>query len=171
MGLAGGAEPVEVTADSLIAAAEWVDDYAKPMAERVYGDAALPVSERDASVLAKYIRRAKLRSINKRELKRSPHKSHLPSLRDTQAMDAAVELLVDAGWLLPNPSRDGVGAANGKTTSSILLCWSPERWVGATMQNRFRAPGTIGTIGPKAPQHRLLALMSLIARHSIPRGR
>ena len=105
----GGAEPAEISADALIAAAAWVDDYAKPMAERVYGDAALPEVERHAAMLAKYIRKAKLRTINKRELKRSPHKSWLPGLRDTPAMDAAVELLVDAGWLLPNPSRDGGG--------------------------------------------------------------
>ncbi|MEO6151671.1 MAG: DUF3987 domain-containing protein [Croceibacterium sp.] len=103
----GGTEPTSVSAEALIAAAAWVDDYAKPMAERVYGDAALPVAERDASVLAKYIRKAKLKTINKRELKRSPHKSRLPNLRDVQAMDAAVELLVDAGWLLASPSREG----------------------------------------------------------------
>jgi putative DNA primase/helicase len=103
----GGAEPAEVSADALVAAAAFVDDYCKPMAERVYGDAALPVVERNASMLAKYVRKAKLRTVNKRELKRSPHKSSLPALRDPQAMDAAVDLLVDAGWLLPNPSRDG----------------------------------------------------------------
>jgi hypothetical protein len=105
----GGAEPVEVSATSLIAAAGWVDDYAKPMAERVYGDAALPEAERNAAVLAKYLRKLGEREINKRSLRRSPHKSRLPGLRETQAMDAAVELLVDAGWLLPNPSREGGG--------------------------------------------------------------
>mgnify|MGYP001281818432 CR=1 FL=1 len=104
---AGGAEPSEISADSLIAAAEFVDDYAKPMAERVYGDAALPVVERNAAVLARYIRREGFRTINKRTLKQSPHKSRLPGLRDAQAMDAAVEHLVDAAWLNPTPSRDG----------------------------------------------------------------
>lgn len=103
----GDAEPAEVSAESLIAAADWVDSYAKPMAERVYGDAALPLVERNAAILAKYIRKNRLRSVNKRELKRSPHKSALPGLREASAMDAAVELLVDAGWLLSAPSRDG----------------------------------------------------------------
>lgn len=102
-----GAEPVEVSADALIAAATWVDDYAKPMAERVYGDAALPAVERHAATLAKYIRRQGFREINKRTLKQSPHKSALPGLRDAAIMDAAVECLVDAGWLLPHHSRDG----------------------------------------------------------------
>ncbi|HKX78233.1 MAG TPA: YfjI family protein [Novosphingobium sp.] len=106
-GWSGGPEPREVSADSLIAAAQWVDDYAKPMAERVYGDAALPAVERNASVLARYIRRTGLTTINKRELKQSPHKSKLAGLRDQRLMDEAVEYLVTAGWLIAKPSRDG----------------------------------------------------------------
>ena len=103
----GGAEPAEVSADALIAAAAWVDDYAKPMAERVYGDAALPEVEWHAAMLAKYIRKHGFREINKRTLKQSPHKSRLPGLREAKAMDAAVEYLEEAGWLMPNRSRDG----------------------------------------------------------------
>lgn len=105
----GGAEPGEVSAASLAAAAEWVDAYAKPMAERVYGDAALPEVERNASLLGRYIRKTGMRSINKRELRRSPHKSKLPGLRERAALDDAVGLLCDAGWLRENPSRDGGG--------------------------------------------------------------
>lgn len=108
----GGAEPSEVSEDALIAAAGFCDDYCKPMAERVYGDAALPLVERNAAVLARYIRRQGFRTINKRTLKRSPHKSSLPGLREAQAMDAAVEHLVDAGWLNPTPIRDG--GTNGR---------------------------------------------------------
>lgn len=115
----GGAEPNEVSAESLIAAASFVDDYAKPMAERVYGDAALPVVERNAAVLAKYIRKQGFQSINKRTLKQSPHKSRLPGLRDAQAMDAAIACLVEADWLLPNPSRDG--ATPGRERADFLV--------------------------------------------------
>ena len=103
----GGAEPTEVSAASLVAAGKWVDDYAKPMAERVYGDAALPEVERNAATLARYIRRAQLRQINKRDLKRTPHKSKLPNLRDKDAMDGAVEYLVGAGWLQESGTREG----------------------------------------------------------------
>lgn len=103
----GGAEPSEVSEDALIAAAGFCDDYCKPMAERVYGDAALPPVERNAAVLARYIKRQGFRTINKRTLKRSPHKSSLPGLREAQAMDAAVDHLVDAGWLNPAPTREG----------------------------------------------------------------
>ncbi|MBE5074250.1 DUF3987 domain-containing protein [Erythrobacteraceae bacterium E2-1 Yellow Sea] len=104
---AGGPEPREVSFESLVAAARFVDDYAKPMAQRVYGDAALPDAERNAAMLARYIRKQAFQTINKRALKQSPHKSHLPGLRNAQMMDAAIEHLVDAAWLLPNPSREG----------------------------------------------------------------
>ncbi|MFC4293554.1 DUF3987 domain-containing protein [Novosphingobium tardum] len=104
---AGGAEPREVSNASLSAAALWVDDYAKAMAERVYGDAALPVSERNAALLARYIRKNNLTEINKRELKRHPHKMHLKALRDASAMDAAILHLEEAGWLICDGARDG----------------------------------------------------------------
>lgn len=105
----GGAEPTAVSPESLAGAAEFVDDYAKPMAQRVYGDAALPLSERNAAVLARYIRKHRLRAINKRDLKRSPHKAHLPGLRQAQALDAAIEHLVDAAWLLRADTGDDPG--------------------------------------------------------------
>lgn len=105
----GGQEPREVSRASIYAAAEFVDDYAKPHAERVYGDAALPLVERNAAVLARYIVKWGLRSINLRELKQSPHKSALPSLRQKAAMDDAVAHLVDANWLRPDLSREGGG--------------------------------------------------------------
>lgn len=103
----GGLEPREVSLDTLAAAAEWVDDYAKPMAARVYGDASLPLADRNASTLARYIVKSKLRTVNKRELKRSPHKSALPGLRDAKHMDAAFDVLIDADWLMPAGTREG----------------------------------------------------------------
>ena len=115
----GGPEPVEVSAESLIAAAAFVDDYAKPMAERVYGDAALPKVERLAAVLARYIVKADLRRINKRELKQSPHKTKLPGLRDADVMNRVVEYLVDANWLRPEPTREG--ATPGKPKGDYLV--------------------------------------------------
>jgi putative DNA primase/helicase len=76
----GREEPPEVSAASLIASAEWVDDYAKPMAERVYGDAALPQVERNAAVLARYIVKQGFRTINLR---------HLSALRTRAACPAS----------------------------------------------------------------------------------
>ena len=77
------------------------------MAERVYGDAALPADERHAAVLARYIVKQRLTRINKRTLKQSPHKSRLPGLRSADTMNRVIDCLVDAGWLMPSPSREG----------------------------------------------------------------
>ena len=109
----GGEEPRHISLDSLIAAAGFVDDYAKPMAQRVYGDAALPAAERNAAVLARYIRKQGFATINKRELKRSPHKSHLSALRTAAVMDAAVAHLVDSGWLLSADEGNPHGRPRG----------------------------------------------------------
>lgn len=101
----GGDEPRSVTARSLIAAAAFVDDYAKPMAQRVYGDAALPKVERDAAVLARYLIRLNQRVVNKRALSRSPHKSEHGLRGD--ALGDALEHLATADWLRDASARDG----------------------------------------------------------------
>jgi hypothetical protein len=64
-------------------------------------------------VLARYIVKAGLRKLNKRELKRSPHKSALPTLRDAKAMDAALEVLEDAGWIKSAAAQAGPGRPSG----------------------------------------------------------
>ena len=107
--MTGGPEPRDISLETIEAAADWIDSYAKPMAERVYGDAALPVAERDAAMLARYLAKMGLRTFNKRELKRSPHKTALRSLRDAKAMDAALEVLADGALILPTGKRDGEG--------------------------------------------------------------
>lgn len=109
----GGEEPRQISLNSLVAAAGFADDYAKPMALRVYGDAALPEAERNAAVLARYVRKDGLTTINKRDLKRSPHKSHLSALRTAAAMDAAISHLVDSGWLLSTDDGNSQGRPRG----------------------------------------------------------
>lgn len=108
-----GPEPAEVSVQSITAACGFVDDYAKPMAERVYGDAGLPPVERQAALLARYIVKQGFSTINLRTLKRSPHKSALAALRNGEAMKGAAEFLVDAAWLLPDPSREGGSVGRG----------------------------------------------------------
>lgn len=104
--LNGGREPDSISIDTIAAAAEFVDKYAKPMALRVYGDASLPVVERNAAILARYIIKNQFQRINARDLKRAPHKSQLPTMRMAQPLDEALAYLVDAGWLRESPSRN-----------------------------------------------------------------
>jgi hypothetical protein len=104
---AGGAEPDCVSARSVAGAIKWIEDYAKPMAQRVYGDAAVPQAERQAALLARYIRKLGEAEVNMRALRLHPHKQHLKPLQDKGATESAFEALVDAGWLMPHHSRDG----------------------------------------------------------------
>ncbi|MDQ0840218.1 hypothetical protein QFZ54_004071 [Sphingomonas faeni] len=46
-----GHEPTTISAATLVGVLGFVDDYAKPSAVRVFGDAALPLSERNAAAL------------------------------------------------------------------------------------------------------------------------
>lgn len=100
----GGKVPTIIGAQTLEHVADFVGDYVLPMAERVYGDAALPPVERNAATLARYITRYRLKSINARDLKRE---ARLPGLREAAEIDPAIDALIEANWLRPSPSRQG----------------------------------------------------------------
>ena len=104
---AGGAEPGEISTRSVAAAIKWVEDYAKPMAQRVYGDAAVSVADRNAALLARYIVKHGLTDVNMRDMRLAPHKRYLKPLLEKGAMEEAFEVLTGSGWLRPNPSREG----------------------------------------------------------------
>ena len=117
----GGSEPKSISRSTLEAAADFVADYAIPMAERVYGDAALPPVERNAATLARHIKRHKLVSINTRNLQR---KDRLPGLAESADIDPAIEALVDAGWLRAEPRR--TGATTGRPSRDYSV--NPAVW-------------------------------------------
>jgi len=100
--------PVEIGAEAFAAACDLVADYFMPMAERVYGDAAAPLAERNAATLAKWILRTKAREVYVRELQREVR---LPGLRDARSIRAAADLLVEADWLKPPPDGGQAGRA------------------------------------------------------------
>ena len=103
--VSGSPEPKTISARTLAAVCEFVDGYAKPSALRVFGDAALPIVERHAATLARYIRRHKMHRINAREMKRPPHR--LPGMTEAGPLNAAIEFLTEANWLHPIGSRAG----------------------------------------------------------------
>lgn len=109
-------EPASVSRWSVGCALTYADDYAKPMALRVFGDAALPPVERNAAVLARYIRKHKPAKVNSREVSRN---YRLPGLKDAAAIKDALEWLTDADWLRPAPSRDGGSA--GRNRADFLV--------------------------------------------------
>ena len=94
-------EPLGVGERSLGFAAHFIDDYFKPMAQRVYGDAALPEVERHASAIAKRICRERSPKVNARQIYRQwkPH-----GVREPGKAKAALAFLVESGWLIPDPA-------------------------------------------------------------------
>jgi hypothetical protein len=100
----GAREPATISLQTLVAVLGFVDDYAKPSALRVFGDAALPEVERNAAALARYILKIGAERINAREIQRS---SGIATLKVAGDVEMATEALVDAGWLRSMPSRDG----------------------------------------------------------------
>jgi len=101
--------PTRISRKAFIAAAALVEDYFVPMAERVYGDAALPEDERLAAIVARWIVSARLAEktpaiLNARELRRT---ARLPGLREAETVRAALTTLVEADWFVPIPARSG----------------------------------------------------------------
>lgn len=100
----GGPEPTSISVATIEAVTFFVEDYAKPMALRVFGDAALPPAEKNAATLARYIQKYKLRRVNARDLRRT---ARLPGLKEAEPMREALALLVDANWLAEDGRRQG----------------------------------------------------------------
>ena len=103
----GGVEPQTISAKTIAAVAEFVDEYAKPMAMRVFGDAVLRPVERNAATLARLILKHRLKIVNARDLKRAPYKQYLPGMREADPLNDALAFLVEADWLKSVGSRAG----------------------------------------------------------------
>jgi putative DNA primase/helicase len=100
----GRDEPRSVSAKTLGATIDFVEDYAKPAALRVFGDAALPAVERNAAMFARYILRHKVRRFNARKMVKD---CKLPGFRDAGVMGDVVSFLDDADWLKAVGHREG----------------------------------------------------------------
>lgn len=98
----GTPEPTEISDGALGGAAVLCDEFFKPMAARAFGDAALPEVERDAAHLAKWVDSAKPKKINARQIRRD---GRVPGTNEASRIHAAVEFLVESGWLRPAPTR------------------------------------------------------------------
>jgi len=101
--LTQGDPPRQITVAAALGAIAMISNYLTPMAERVFGDAALPQAERNATTIARWIVRERPDIFNVRDLRRKK----LPGLQKAEHVRAAVAELVEASWLLPVPSREG----------------------------------------------------------------
>jgi hypothetical protein len=102
----GGKEPEEVSLPTVQRAIHLVESYVKPMSAKVYGDTALPIDERNATTVARWLLAKGDDRLNARNLRRT---AGLPGLHEPQAVDAAIAILVDANWLKPSAIGHGPG--------------------------------------------------------------
>jgi Protein of unknown function (DUF3987) len=120
-------EPDSIGRAAINAAAALVDDYFKPMAERAFGDAALPDDERGAMTIGRWLRAQTDRPcrINARALQRRK----LPGLRQAHQVSAALKVLEDAGISRFTPTRDGDTAGRHRADYDI----NPALWENSTL--------------------------------------
>lgn len=88
-------EPAEIGEAAMATAIEMMASYFLPMAERVFGDAAVPVVETNAAILARHLREHNLSVFNASKLRTTIG----GPLRYGAAMDAACAELEDAGLI------------------------------------------------------------------------
>lgn len=97
------AEPSAISPEAVTAAADLLNAYFLPMAERVFGDAVIPASERRGMSLARYLRQYRLREFNARDARRQIG----GALREATDMEAACKQLVEAGLIRLRSTRSG----------------------------------------------------------------
>ena len=95
-----GGGPVEISAKSVAGAIELLTGYVQPMARRIYGEAALPKVERDATALARHLM-SKIRreGVPERISARDIQRARIEGLRTADEVKAALGELEDAGWV------------------------------------------------------------------------
>ena len=94
-GESGPQSPQKISTASVKRACALVGGYFVPMAERVYGDAAIPEDERNAMMIAKRLRQDRASHFNARTIGREL----TVELRNGRKMDAACEVLIDHGLI------------------------------------------------------------------------
>ena len=113
-----GEAPREISGEASAAAIEFVRGYLIPMAERVFGDAAIPKKVSNTVTLARWIRRTRPSEVHIRWLQRDVR---LPGLSEADAIREACNGLVEAGWLAA-PADPTVPDAHGSPIAFALSC-------------------------------------------------
>lgn len=98
-----------------------MEHYFMHMAQRVYGDAAIPEAERNAATLARWIAKYKPQEVHVTTMVRQVR---LPGLREPATIKSACEALVEADWLR-RPDKGG-WAAKAKVSYPV----NPAIWDG-----------------------------------------
>lgn len=101
------APPGIITEDALLAAAKFVSEYAMPLAERTYGDAACTLKDRNTATLARWTAKERPDEVHVRNMQ---HTVRLPGLTTAETIHVACKGLIEAGWLIPAEGREASSA-------------------------------------------------------------
>ena len=82
----------------------------KPMTLKVLGGASIDRNMLNARALLRYLASIRIDGFNKRGLMRQRKTSDFPEMRETKDFDAALDILVELGWLRKAHSN-GAGRA------------------------------------------------------------
>lgn len=102
-GAPGATEPKVISPEAVTAAADLLNAYFVPMAERVFGDAAIPIVERRGMLLARHLRQNQIGEFNARDVRRQVG----GMLRDAADMEAACRQLLEANLIRQRFARAG----------------------------------------------------------------
>lgn len=97
-------EPESISEKAVLAAAALMEHYFLSMAERVFGDASIPLIERNAITIIKHLRKNRADQFNARDLRRELG----GALREPKAMDAACGVLEEAGLIRQLRKSSGI---------------------------------------------------------------
>jgi hypothetical protein len=106
-------EPSEIGESAMRSAIGLVDGYFIPMAQRVFGEAAIPQEDQLAMELARWIARTKPALFNARETRRRIR----GALSESKVMHQACEVLTTACWI--RPVRKSSENSAGRTPSNF----------------------------------------------------
>lgn len=115
--LRAGPEPSKISGETMEAACAFMSDYVRPMAERVYGDAALPDVDRRTVTLARWIKRHQPVRFNANSDILKQRAAF--GFRCKDELKESLDQLVDAGWVRPCGTR--VGPTKGRHSSDYAV--------------------------------------------------
>lgn len=154
-------EPKAISPEAVTAAADLLNADFLPMAERVFGDATIPVAERRGMLLARHLRQSRLSEFNAREVRRQVG----GMLRDAADMEAACKQLVEAGLIRPRFTRTGEvkgRKSQGYEVHPEVVATRP--FADSPARERSYPPVPIVPLVPIAPKSDLPAQMAQTAQ-------
>ena len=110
-------EPEKIGMQSVLNAIRIIDEWMRSTLDRVFAEATLPQVQRDAMIVGRWLLRNKAEFVNARELRRAPG---FTGPKDAKKLDAAIEVLVDARWLVP-VSSEGTGRPRKDFTVNVKI--------------------------------------------------